>query len=160
MERLNGTCWSINQTWYRHHVEEALPDESDIIRFTAWLTFYIIFLIQIVGNGITIYLLLCTNIRGKTNIFVGSLAVCDLVSGINSPVGAYREVPGRTDFQWPGFVNDVYVFVEFYTSFVANFHIAVFATFRLVTQSMLFEFTRIHLLTDLKDIYQYADVFR
>jgi len=101
-----------------------------VIRFTAWLTFYFIFLIQIIGNGITIYLLLCTNIRGKTNIFVGSLAICDLVSGINSPVGAYREVPGRIEFEWPRFVNDLYVFVEFYTSFVANFHVAVFATFR------------------------------
>ena len=70
----------------------------------------------------------------KTNLFVGSLALCDLLSGFNSPTGAYREVPGNTDFIWPRFFHDIYLFVEFYTSFVANFHIGAFATFRTVEE--------------------------
>ena len=111
-----------------------------------------------IGNGVTIYLLVCTNVRGKdshryrlyhtvyesvsiglilcnskqTNLFVGSLALCDLLSGFNSPTGAYREVPGNTEFIWPRLFHDVYLFVEYYTSFVANFHIGAFATFRTV----------------------------
>ena len=127
---MNTTCWQINRTWFAGYTNEVLPEENVAFQIGAYLVFYAIFLVQIIGNGITIYLLLCTNTRGKTNLFVGSLALCDLISGINSPVGAYREVPGGTDFIWPKAFHKIYIFIEFYTSFVANFHIAVFASFR------------------------------
>ena len=127
---MNTTCWQINRTWFAGYTNEVLPKENVLFQIGAYLVFYAIFLVQIIGNGITIYLLLCTNTRGKTNLFVGSLALCDLISGVNSPVGAYREVPGGTDFIWPKTFHKIYIFIEFYTSFVANFHIAVFASFR------------------------------
>ena len=91
--------------------------------------------IDTVSEIILIEFILC-NFK-QTNLFVGSLALCDLLSGFNSPTGAYREVPGNTEFIWPRLFYDVYLFVEYYTSFVANFHIGAFATFRIVQKRVL-----------------------
>ena len=91
--------------------------------------------IDTVSEIISIEFILCN--FEQTNLFVGSLALCDLLSGFNSPTGAYREVPGNTEFIWPRLFYDVYLFVEYYTSFVANFHIGAFATFRIVQKTVL-----------------------
>ena len=57
--------------------------------------------LQLIGNGLIIYVIaFCTKLT-KANAFILSFAISDWLSGIGAIIGAYREETGRYFFDWP-----------------------------------------------------------
>ena len=61
----------------------------------------VISLVQLVGNGLVIWLLVFRTKLKKSNIFILALAVTDLISAIISPIGLYREDLGLLEYELP-----------------------------------------------------------
>ena len=61
----------------------------------------IIAIVQLSGNSTMIWVLIFRCKLTKANTFILSLAVSDLVSGLASIIGGYREDLGRLEFRWP-----------------------------------------------------------
>ena len=73
-------------------------------------------LLQLLGNGTMVWILIFRNKLTKSNAFILSLAFSDLLSGLGGIIGIYREDLGRVEYNWPVFTNYVYVIIEFSTT--------------------------------------------
>ncbi|CAK8671109.1 unnamed protein product [Clavelina lepadiformis] len=104
---------------------EQIAIATMIAIFGIWSTF---------GNLVTILAIaLHRGMRTKCNLFILSLALSDLISGVvASPLWLYRRTWGFYDWEWGEFLCKLFWFTDESTSYCTALHIASFAVWRLI----------------------------
>ncbi|CAK8671110.1 unnamed protein product [Clavelina lepadiformis] len=104
---------------------EQIAIATVIAIFGIWSTF---------GNLVTILAIaLHRGMRTKCNLFILSLALSDLISGVvASPLWLYRRTWGFYDWKWGEFLCKLFWFTDESTSYCTALHIASFAVWRLI----------------------------
>jgi len=103
---------------------------SQGVKWTVRIWGILIFALQIAANFVVIWVLLHMKSLSKANLFILSLAFSDLLSGVTSAVGGYREDPGRTDFGLSKGIAYFYITLEFLTTMTTWMNISLFAMLR------------------------------
>ena len=99
--------------------------------WTTRIILAILWLIQLTGNGLVIWLLLFKTELRKSNYFILALAISDFLSALGGSIGAYREDLGRQQFHIPFCFQYVYVIIEMLTTFITWNLISSFALIRI-----------------------------
>ena len=95
---------------------------------------YVVLLVQLVGNGVIIYLISTKeNLRKPALLIIGSLALSDFISACFSPVAVYREQPGRIEFKWPLVLCDTYMIIEIMTTGATVVTVGSLSLYRFLT---------------------------
>ncbi|XP_078492699.1 growth hormone secretagogue receptor type 1-like isoform X1 [Ciona intestinalis] len=104
---------------------EQIAIASVVIFLGIWTT---------LGNLLTIAAIcLAKRMMTKCNLFILSLAISDLISGlIASPLWLYRRTWGFNDWEWGDFLCKLFWFSDQSTSFCTAMHIAAFAVWRFI----------------------------
>ena len=106
---------------------------------TVWtwlfpLLSYLVILVQLIGNGVIICVINTTRKFQKPKfLIIGSIAVSDFISACNSPIGAYREQPGRIEFKWPIMLCEMYMIIELMTTLVTLMSVGSLSLYRFLT---------------------------
>jgi len=99
-----------------------------------WMTriiLAILWVIQLTGNGLVIWLLLFKTKLRKSNYFILALAISDFLSALGAPIGAYREDLGIQEYNIPYCFQYIYVILEMLTTFITWNLISSFALIRI-----------------------------